>query len=391
MSTTKDGGERLKVAEAPSSTVKRQARISQSDVPSYTVKQAVGIAEVIRDSFGKQPTSPLMVAKALDVSPGSSNFKMLTGAAVAYGLTDGGAQASSIGLTDLGRRAVSPTEDGDDLAAKREAALRPRVIREFLQKYDGSRLPAEKIAQNVIESMGVPAGAAERALRMVISNAEDLGLLQTIKGNRYVMLAGGEEEARNSEELAGDSWGEDDDVSPPSLGRPGDGLGEEATRGGRGPQPSAPTFAPATATANNRVFVSHGRNREVVGQLKEVLTFGGFEPVVSVETETTAKPVPDKVMDDMRSCTAGIVHVGSEMTVMDAGGAEHKMLNPNVLIEIGAALALYRGRLILLVEEGTDLPSNLQGLYQARFAGGKLDYEATMKLLRAFNEFRQQT
>jgi len=52
------------------------------------------------------------------------------------------------------------------------------------------------------------------------------------------------------------------------------------------------------------------------------------------------------------------------------------VLNPNVLIEIGAALALYGKRFILLVEEGTDLPSNLQGLYQARYSGGKLDYDA---------------
>ena len=64
------------------------------------------------------------------------------------------------------------------------------------------------------------------------------------------------------------------------------------------------------------------------------------------------------------------------------------MLNPNVLIEIGAALALYKRNFILLVEKGVQLPSNLQGLYEVRYEGGKLDYEATMKLLRAFSDFR---
>jgi hypothetical protein len=40
------------------------------------------------------------------------------------------------------------------------------------------------------------------------------------------------------------------------------------------------------------------------------------------------------------------------------------------------------------VEDGTELPSNLQGLYQARYSGGQLTYDATMKLLKTFNEFK---
>jgi predicted nucleotide-binding protein len=59
-----------------------------------------------------------------------------------------------------------------------------------------------------------------------------------------------------------------------------------------------------------------------------------------------------------------------------------------VLIEIGAAMALYGRRFILLVEKGATLPSNLQGLYEVRYEGEKLDYDATMRLLKAFNDFR---
>src|SRR5205085_964320 len=91
----------------------------------------------------------------------------------------------------------------------------------------------------------------------------------------------------------------------------------------------------------NKVFVTHGSNKDIVEQIKDILTFGKFEPVVSVQKESTAKPVPDKVMDDMRSCYAGIVHVGTEKVLKDEHGAEVRMLNPNVLIEIGAAMALY--------------------------------------------------
>ena len=51
-------------------------------------------------------------------------------------------------------------------------------------------------------------------------------------------------------------------------------------------------------------------------------------------------------------------------------------------------MALYGRKFILLVEKGASLPSNLQGLYEVRHEGGKLDYESTMKLLKAFNDFR---
>jgi predicted nucleotide-binding protein len=44
-------------------------------------------------------------------------------------------------------------------------------------------------------------------------------------------------------------------------------------------------------------------------------------------------------------------------------------INPNVLMEIGAAMALYERRFILLVRQGVKLPSNLQGLYEVRYSG----------------------
>lgn len=92
-------------------------------------------------------------------------------------------------------------------------------------------------------------------------------------------------------------------------------------------------------------------------------------------------------MDDMRSCRAAVIHVGSEGVLLDNKGNEVPQVNGNVLIEIGAAMALYGDKFILLVEEGVMLPSNLQGLYECRYDGDELNMPATMKLLKAFNEF----
>lgn len=138
----------------------------------------------------------------------------------------------------------------------------------------------------------------------------------------------------------------------------------------------------------NRVFITHGKNKKILGQVKEIVAYGKFEPVVAQEHETAAKPVPEKVMDDMRSCQAAVIHVGVESVLYDEEGNECPQINGNVLIEIGAAMALYGKNFILLVEDGVKLPSNLQGLYECRYEGNELNTTATMKLLKAFNDFK---
>src|ERR1700685_25197 len=90
-------------ASAEQPKAKRASPLNQADVPAYTLAEATRVAETLRDQFAKGATSPLDLAVAMDMSPGGGAYKMLTGAAVAYGLTDGAAQAASISLTDLGR------------------------------------------------------------------------------------------------------------------------------------------------------------------------------------------------------------------------------------------------------------------------------------------------
>jgi predicted nucleotide-binding protein len=156
------------------------------------------------------------------------------------------------------------------------------------------------------------------------------------------------------------------------------------------PPSKGPNVASTTIQVDgpiSKVFISQGSNKKILEQLKEIVRYGKFDPVVSVEKETVSKPVPEKVMDDMRSAQASVIHVAVEKMLADDEGKIHPQINPNVLIEIGAAMALHKRRFILLVENGVQLPSNLQGLYECRYDGESLDGFATMKLLKAFNEF----
>lgn len=362
-------------------TAKKPAIVlRQTDVPGYSLKEALRVVETLRDQYGKQPTRPLMIAKAMGMSPSSGPFRMITGAAAAYELTEGAAKSSIISLAPLGRRAVAPTTEGDEVAALREAVLKPRIMREFLGRYDGSKLPSNAIALNVLEEMGVPGKAVARAYSLIVDNAEFVGFVEDLNGSKYINMTVPVSQVRGGGFQALDDQVEQDELLD---------LLEE--KDAATPTTVARKIVPVTINTlatNKRVFISHGKNKSIVEQLREVLSYGGFEPVVSVDKETTATPVPDKVMDDMRSCGAGIVNVGTDKAITDNQGVEHKILNPNVLIEIGAALALYKRNFILLVETGVELPSNLRGLYEVRYTGSTLDYEATMKLLKAFNEFK---
>jgi predicted nucleotide-binding protein len=140
--------------------------------------------------------------------------------------------------------------------------------------------------------------------------------------------------------------------------------------------------------ANKRVFVTHGKNKEFIDPIKKMITYGKYEPVVAEEKQSVSKPVPDKVMGAMRGCGAAIIHVDLERVIKDEDGKEHQILNPNVLIEVGAAMALYGRRFILLVQQGVQLPSNLQGLYEVRYTGDKLDADVTLKLLDAIQDIQ---
>src|SRR5437016_2955763 len=106
----------------------RKARVSQSDVPASSLEKALRVARAIGDNYAFSPTRPLDVAVALQMSPTSSKFRMLCGTAIAYGLTDGGYNASQITVLPLARRILEPTSEGDDLQARREAVLKPRIL-----------------------------------------------------------------------------------------------------------------------------------------------------------------------------------------------------------------------------------------------------------------------
>lgn len=341
----------------------KRSRVSQADVPSLPLEQSLKIARALWENFAGKAAAPHNIALAVDLSPTSSRWRVLCGSSMAYGLTDGGYGAASISLTDLGRRAVAPTREGDEFTALREAALKPRLPADFFRRYNRAKFPRDDIAANVLVELGMPKDRSAGFVELLKRNGNYVGFIRDTKTGPFVAI--------------------DDSTSPvreASTDEPEDRLSD----------PPAEEFSPIlpreTSTlpaANNKVFITHGKNTKIMEQISKLVALGGFEPIVSMHRETAAKPVPAKVMDDMRACSAAVIHVGSEGKVWDEEDQEQPRINPNVLIEIGAAMALYGDRFILVVETGVPLPSNLQGLYESRYTGESIELDAGMKILEA--------
>lgn len=345
----------------------KRAMMSQSIFPVFTLEKALGISKALWDFYGGT-AEPHQVAMALKLSPTSSHWRMLCGASLAYGLTEGGYKAKEMKLAPTGKAIVAPTFEGEAEQALIKAIMQPQMMKTFFEKYDKKNFPPKEMGENVLHGLGFPKERTKQGFEIISENGNFVGVIKETKTGFFVSLSTPSKK-NLAKETAFEPELELEDFAHQ--------LSDKSEHG----QVDLPP------PKNNRVFISHGKNKKIVEQLKEIIKFGKYEPVVSIESESTSKPVPDKVLDDMRSCSAGIINIHSEGELLDHEGKTHIKINDNVLIEIGAAMALYGLNYILLVQKGVSLPSNLQGLYRCEYEGDKLDYESTMKLLKTFNQF----
>jgi len=356
---------------------KKRTRVTRP-YPADSLKDALQVATAIAEHNAGKPFYRVSLAESMGRSPDSSAFRSFITSSSAFGLTKGSYKADLIELTDLGQQIVWSTSPAEKRMALHAAMTRIPLFASLLEHFKNNRVPEAKILQNtLIRQFTVDPNAAGEAVNVFLSTGRYVGVIVDVAGKERV-LSVDEMRSRLGAQLRDDESGNEWDEAEDSLGDEPELLGDTAV---------TPKVTPPAAISNSQVFISHGKNKAVVEQLKELLTFGKLEPVVAVEQETTALPVPEKVFQSMRACGAGVIHIESELELLDKSGNRHTRINDNVLIEIGAALALYDKRVILLVKEGVKLPSNLQGLYRCDYAGDKLELDAAMKLLKTFNQF----
>lgn len=351
-------------ANVPTPSPAKKSRISQAVIPSITLEKARLIPETIADNYASHPTRPLDVASALNVQPSSGGFRTQCGAAVGYGLTDGGPNAPVISITPLGARVVTPTEVDDDRVALREAALKPTVANQFYTRYDGYPLPPKQIAQNVLASFAVPQDRTSVVYDLLMDNARYVSFVKTIKDKEYIDIGGSARTATPA--LATPVIAE---FAPSADDLPDDeGYDEPASTSA----PAAPAQSAAPAAPKNAIFVGHGGNRKPMEQLVKILNEYGIPHKEAVDEANRARPIPQKVAETMRECGAAILVFTADREYFEADGSSVWRPSENVSHELGAASVLYGERIVVFKEKGIELPSNFSSIGYISFEKDKL-------------------
>ena len=335
----------------------QRAYIKQSDVPRCSVQQALRIAKAIAENYASEPTAPLAVAQALDMKPTSSTFRVLCGASIAYGLTEGGYGAPTISLAPLGSRAVRPLREGDDQQAMREAFLKPRIIGEFLTKYNGSPLPKAEIALNILENLGVPRERGPEVLSVITEGAQSQGLTRTIKGATYVDLS----------RTKVPSVPDEDEGTREQEGEVAD-TGEAEKEGALGG---------GTPELGRAIFIAHGKKKKPVEQLKKILDRFNVPYKLAVEEPNLGRPIGTKVKEVMQECNCAILVFTADEELFNADGDPVWRPSENVVYELGAVSYLYDRRVVLLKENTVSFPASFRDLGYIEFEGDQLKAKAT--------------
>jgi hypothetical protein len=132
-------------------------KLVKRSYPRATLETCVRVAEIIKEKNGGNPWPPTEVAKALGLSPKSSNLDLYTASGSQYAIIEGSRAATNVSLTQLGRDIVYADSPERELAAKRSAFLSIDPFARVLEYYGGNQLPEKQYLSNtLLEKFSIP-------------------------------------------------------------------------------------------------------------------------------------------------------------------------------------------------------------------------------------------
>ncbi|MCB9811928.1 hypothetical protein H6783_03370 [Candidatus Nomurabacteria bacterium] len=151
--------------------------------PAFTLKDALILAKTIAEKNAGKKTRRLTVFNQIDRSPTSGPSRQLVTASSSYGLTKGSYNAEHLELDEMGRKIAEEKSP----SAKIDAVLRVPLFDDFFQHYNGAKLPHEDAAADFLKEKGVDEKSAKKCFEIIIANGEDVGLIQTISGDKRIV------------------------------------------------------------------------------------------------------------------------------------------------------------------------------------------------------------
>jgi len=141
------------------------------------------------------------------------------------------------------------------------------------------------------------------------------------------------------------------DVTHVAIGK----LQDDIRRGHRDKQGNVIQKPPTIPTEPPKAFVSHGKESVALDKLEEFVRSLGIEPLIVKEQPSLNKDLPDKVNLYLSQADFVIILATGDDEI------EGKLYpRQNVIHEIGLAQKTHPGRIIYLLEEGTEFPSNIR-------------------------------
>ncbi len=166
----------------------RKARES-SAYPKRSLIDALQLATALKEHNAGNPYDRLDLAKAVNRSPGSSEFRMLITSSGQFGLTEGGYVAKTISLTSLGRSIVYPQSADERSQGLKTALFNIPFFKKFFEDYDKNKLPSIEYLEGTLNrTYGIPVTDSKNCYSLIVKNGEELGVIYEQSGSKWINL-----------------------------------------------------------------------------------------------------------------------------------------------------------------------------------------------------------
>ena len=120
---------------------------------------------------------------------------------------------------------------------------------------------------------------------------------------------------------------------------------------------------PDSSYQNNKVFVVHGHDEALKEKVARLLEKQGLEAIILSEQANKGKTIIEKFEENSDVGAAICLFTGDDIGKEKSEAVEKQRARQNVVYEAGYFMGkLGRERVIMLVDEGIELPSDLQGV-----------------------------
>ena len=146
--------------------------ILSSAMPQRTLEDVIKVAELIYKNFAGGETPLSTIAKIIGLGEKSTNMTYVIKACESYGIIDKVGK-DTYALSEIGRKIVAPTYEGEDKEATRKAILTPTLMSKIYSDYDKHPIPEDSFFINALEQKYlIPKPKASEIKEIILKNAE---------------------------------------------------------------------------------------------------------------------------------------------------------------------------------------------------------------------------